>query len=245
MIKSNLGWALAIGGMGVVGFYLFEKNKPTIASEQLNAIDSEIGTIKAKAEEKPKTEEEKTLEALDVIQKMTDEEKKKFTASGTSLSSGNFSSITNIFSGGGGGGFGSVFEEKSIAMDRLVEKEFPLPVSTQPVDVYFCIKLDKILRDLIVKIEIETKKVLNKKGDQFYVNSLLKKKSFVELSYNSNSCPFKIEENKLKESGLEVTKGAILTEESSSVKKSNIDQEVFIGVGALIAFTGFYMIFKK
>jgi len=254
MKKNNqLGWVLAVAGLGVAGFYIFKKQKPTVATEQLSSINTDLLNIKTKSEEAPKTSQEIALEG---IKNMTAEELKQLLD--IDFSKMDFSTIKLNDLGAITALIGSDYEKGVIYMDNKVANEFPLPYPldvpndygtlakpTSP-DAYSCIKLDVLLRDITLKIDQEQRKVLNKAAgnDQLYVNGLQRRKGSIQYLYDTSSCPSKIEALKLNESAMLVTKGAIVQENLIS-SKSNTDQQIYIGVGALVGITGLYMILKK
>lgn len=243
MKKGNqLGWILAVGGIGLVGFYVFNKKKPTIATEQLSSIDNELGTIKSKSEEKPKTLDELASKAVADIQNMTEAERTALM--NTDFSKIDFSSLKLNALSGLNTLIGNSYDLSIERMDSRVANEFPMPIPFTPTDAYVCIKLDVLLRDITLKIEAEQKKVLFKTGDQQYVNGLQRRKGAIESAYNSSSCPTKIEALRLNESAMVLTKGAII-QENIVTKKSNTDQQIFIGIGAVVALTGLYIVLKK
>ena len=100
--------------------------------------------------------------------------------------------------------------------------------------------------DLILKIDVEQQKILNKAVDknQLYVNALQNRKLRIQSYYDTYGCVSKVEKLRLGERGALLAQSAII-QENLVAKKSNTDQQIYIGVGALVAVTGLYMILKK
>jgi hypothetical protein len=248
--NSQLGWVLAIGGLGIVGFYLFNKQKPTIASEQLSSINKDLATIKKKSEEAPTTSLQVAMGnigAIDISNIMkTDWTKQDF----SNLKLDPLSGLNALI--------GNTYDIRVQNYDEKIAAEFPLPypldnalglnskISNPEVDAYLCIKLDVLLRNIILKIDTEQQNVLQKKSgsDQLYVDGLQRRKLTIQALYDNSTCANKIEALKLKETSLLLTKG-IIGLENKTVNKSNTDQQIYIGVGALISIVGLYMILKK
>jgi len=248
--NSQLGWVLAVGGLGIAGFYLFNKQKPNIAAEQLSTINADLATIKKKSEEAPTTSLQVAMGnigAIDISNVMkTDWTKQDF----SNLKIDPLSGLNALI--------GNTYDLRVQNYDEKIRAEFPLPyplddssgltskTNKPEVDAYLCIKLDVLLRNLILKIDTEQQNVLQKKAgsDQLYVDGLQRRKLIVQALYDNSTCANKIEALKLKETGLLFTKGVIGQEKLIS-SKSNTDQQIYIGVGALVAIVGLYMILKK
>lgn len=251
--NSQLGWVLAVGGLGIAGFYVFKKQKPTIATEQLQSITADLANIKAKSEAPSTTSAQmaindaKTMTAIE-LDNLINKDWSKVDFSKIQLNS--LSMATSLL--------GNSYEKALIEMDYRVSKEFPLPypldgivdfkslLNPPKVDAYSCIKLDVLLRDITLKIDSEQQKVIARKAgnDQLYVNGLQRRKASIQSIYDNNACTIKIEDLRLSESAMLLTKGAIIQENKVSTK-SNTDQQIYIGVGALVVITGLYMILKK
>jgi hypothetical protein len=104
-----------------------------------------------------------------------------------------------------------------------------------------CISLDltiKKLRDKLVSESLKSNK------DNFYISALSDRKGVYESGFASNRCADKIEKSRQIESAVLLTKEAIKSEESI-LPKSNSEQKIYIGVGALILLVGLYIIVKK
>lgn len=107
-----------------------------------------------------------------------------------------------------------------------------------------CYKLDvnlKLIRDEIVE---ESKKLLAGNGNSEYLKALESRKNSYEIRFNQDKCRDKIEEDRLRESANLITKASI-NQEKSVLDKSLTTQYVYIGFGALILFTGLYIVLKK
>jgi hypothetical protein len=104
-----------------------------------------------------------------------------------------------------------------------------------------CVSLDLLIKKLTDKIALETKKLNPNKE---YVTALIEFKSSMQNQFDINRCADKIEKSRQIESALLLTKGAIESEESV-LTKSNVEQKIYIGAGALILLVGLYIIVKK
>jgi hypothetical protein len=104
-----------------------------------------------------------------------------------------------------------------------------------------CVSLDLLIKKLIDKIALETKKLNPNKE---YITALIEFKSSMQNQFDINRCADKIEKSRQIESALLLTKGAIESEESV-LTKSNVEQKIYIGAGALILLVGLYIIVKK
>lgn len=104
-----------------------------------------------------------------------------------------------------------------------------------------CVSLDLLIKKVSDKLVSER---LKSNVDKFYVTALSEFKSAMENSFTQNRCSEKIEKSKQIESAILLTGQAIKSEESV-IKKSNVEQKIYIGAGALILLVGLYIIVKK
>jgi hypothetical protein len=107
-----------------------------------------------------------------------------------------------------------------------------------------CYKLDEQLKQITDELAVETKKLLENKGNSLYVRALQGRKSNIEYAFTNANCSTKIETDKLKETAIIETQGAI-SQEQSVLGKSKNEQNIYIGVGAVIVLVGLYMYLKK
>lgn len=104
-----------------------------------------------------------------------------------------------------------------------------------------CVSLDLLLRKLGDRIASETKKST---PDKQYLTAIIEFRSAMQNQFDTNRCLDKIEKSKQIESALLLTKSAI-KDELSVDTKSNVEQKIYIGVGALVLLVGLYIISKK
>lgn len=104
-----------------------------------------------------------------------------------------------------------------------------------------CVSLDLLLRKLGDRIASETKKPT---PDKQYLTAIIEFRSAMQYQFDTNRCLDKIEKSKQIESALLLTKSAI-KDELSVDTKSNVEQKIYIGVGALVLLVGLYIISKK
>jgi len=104
-----------------------------------------------------------------------------------------------------------------------------------------CVSLDLLIKRLSDKIVSER---LKSNPDNYYLKALEDIKTTMEFGFTNNSCSQKIEKSRQIESGLLLTKGAIESEESV-LTKNNVEQKIYIGLGALVLLVGLYIIVKK
>jgi len=130
-----------------------------------------------------------------------------------------------------------------------VDNEFPYNVANGS-----CINLDKYIKDIRDKIVKEritptpynygTYKNSPKTSVNVYIQALVDKKAFYESAFARNDCSDKIEKLRQNESAVLLTKQSI-EQEMAVLKPANIDQRIYIGVGALILLVGLYIVVKK
>lgn len=113
-----------------------------------------------------------------------------------------------------------------------------------PVKGENCYALDKNIKDITEEILTETKNILANKGSLKYLKELKLRKGTYELSFSQGRCSDRIEEDRQKETANLITK-AVIEQEKAVLKPANIEQRVYIGVGALILLVGLYIVVKK
>lgn len=131
-------------------------------------------------------------------------------------------------------GYISEYEIKKNIANAKVQNEFGTGASD-------CVSLDLLIKKLTDRIASETKKI---SPDKEYITALIERKSAMEYGFLNNNCSQKIEKSKQIESALLLTKEAIKSEKSV-LDKSNVEQKIYIGAGALILLVGLYIIIKK
>lgn len=104
-----------------------------------------------------------------------------------------------------------------------------------------CVSLDLLIKKLTDRIASEN---LKSNPDKEYLTAIIDFKSAMQFQFDTSRCADKIEKSKQIESALLLTKGAIESEQSV-LTKSNVEQKIYIGAGALILLVGLYIIVKK
>jgi hypothetical protein len=107
-----------------------------------------------------------------------------------------------------------------------------------------CYKMDEQLKLITDELSIESKKLLENSGKQKYVKALQGRKNAIEYAFNSASCRDVIETDRLKESAIIETQGAI-NQEKSVLGKTKNEESIYIAVGAVVVLVGLYMFLKK
>lgn len=103
-----------------------------------------------------------------------------------------------------------------------------------------CVQLDKLLRDIRDKIVAERLKFSN----DYYIQALLDHKAVLEMSFASNSCSDKIETQRQKETAVLITKTSI-DQEKKVLGSSKKEENIYIGVGAVVLLVGLFIVLKK
>lgn len=104
-----------------------------------------------------------------------------------------------------------------------------------------CVSLDLLIKRLTDRIASEN---LKSNPDKEYLTAIIDFKSAMQFQFDTSRCADKIEKSKQIESALLLTKEAIKSEQSV-LTKSNVEQKIYIGAGALILLVGLYIIVKK
>ena len=103
-----------------------------------------------------------------------------------------------------------------------------------------CVQLDKLLRDIRDRIVAERLKFSNDN----YIQALVDQKAVLEMSFASNSCSDKIETLRQKETGVLITKTSI-DQEKKVLGSSKKEENIYIGVGAVVLLVGVIILVKK
>jgi hypothetical protein len=104
-----------------------------------------------------------------------------------------------------------------------------------------CIQLDKLIKDIRDRVVSER---LKSNSDNYYVQALLDQKAVLEMSFASNSCSDKIETQRQKETAVLITKTSI-DQEKKVLGSSKKEENLYIGVGALVLLVGLFIVVKK
>ena len=103
-----------------------------------------------------------------------------------------------------------------------------------------CVQLDKLLRDIRDRIVAERLKFSNDN----YIQALVDQKAVLEMSFASNSCSDKIETLRQKETCVLITKTSI-EQEKKVLGSSKKEENIYIGVGAVVLLVGLFIVLKK
>jgi hypothetical protein len=104
-----------------------------------------------------------------------------------------------------------------------------------------CIQLDKLIKDIRDRVVSER---LKSNSDNYYIQALLDQKAVLEMSFASNSCSDKIETQRQKETAVLITKTSI-EQEKKVLGSSKKEENLYIGVGALVLLVGLIIVVKK
>jgi hypothetical protein len=110
---------------------------------------------------------------------------------------------------------------------------------------YDCVSLDKELKKISSRL-IEVRKENPLPGPELkaYIDALEHKKSNFEGIFSFNSCRDVFENIRLKSAALAETKYAIQSEKQV-LGESNKNQNLYIGIGAIVILAGLYIVLKK
>jgi hypothetical protein len=104
-----------------------------------------------------------------------------------------------------------------------------------------CVELDKKIKDIRDGAVAER---LKPDADQSYIQSLVDYKANLEMSFAMNSCADKIETLRQKETGVLITKTSI-DQEKKVLGNSKKQENIYIGVGAVVLLVGLIIVLKK
>jgi hypothetical protein len=107
-----------------------------------------------------------------------------------------------------------------------------------------CLALDKVLKEYIVRKSDLLKQKLVGGVNQSLLNETLKKFYETEENFTKMKCRDKIEFLRLNETAVLDLEQAIKSE-ASVLEKNKREQNIYIGLGALVVLTGFYILIKK
>lgn len=107
-----------------------------------------------------------------------------------------------------------------------------------------CISLDEMIKKVVDETASERKKVLEGKGDNYYANALDQYRGTLESSFISNKCRDKIEKLRIEETAKLITKQAI-KQEQNVLGKSDKEQFIYLGLGALVVGVGLILILRR
>lgn len=136
-----------------------------------------------------------------------------------------------------------LFKKSNCAIKSNIRKE----VSYK--DVKDCIALDVEMRNLVSEITFREKKKLEL-GDAWSNSSETNLKKIKDRYLSAQNefllkgCSVRLESQKLKDNALVLTEQAIKSEDSV-LKKNFKEQYVYIGLGAVLLLSGFYIVLKK
>lgn len=107
-----------------------------------------------------------------------------------------------------------------------------------------CIVVDEMLKKINQQIIDERNKKLAGRGDDYYINALVRRETDMKNYFNYSDCRDKIEKLRLTESAVLVTKSAIKSE-NAVLGKNYTEQTIYFGIGGVLLLTGLYIILKK
>lgn len=103
-----------------------------------------------------------------------------------------------------------------------------------------CVQLDKLIKDVRDRIVLERGKL----SDEYFIKALIDQKTALELIFASNSCSDKIETLRQRESAVLITKESI-EQEKKVLGTSKKEENIYIGLGALVLLVGLFILVKK
>jgi hypothetical protein len=107
-----------------------------------------------------------------------------------------------------------------------------------------CLALDKLIKEYIVRKSDLLKQKLAGGVNQSLLNETLKVFNESEDKFSRLNCRKKIEFLRLNETAVLDLEQAIKSE-ASVLEKNKKEQNLYIGLGAIVLLTGFYIIIKK
>jgi hypothetical protein len=225
-IGKTIGVVTMIGGIGFIGYSFLEKNKPTIANEQLNQLQSDIKSTSTAVYTPP------AKTALEIWQakyaKMTPLERAKL-------------STTTIYAGNMLG----IYEESEFGQAERVKVEFPLPnEDITKLGINSCKALDVVLRNIIIKSSEEAQKILNGQGSKFYLYAMKNRELILRQVFTANDCAIQFENARLDESGALITESAIKAEKSV-LENAFFDENVYLKLGGGVLLVGLFIVLKS
>lgn len=221
--SKTVGVIATIGGISLIGWFVVDKNKPKLSTYQLKELKKNI--------------EEKSVPVVPIVVKTPLQQWQEKYGKLNSLEKAklNKTQIANLgFSVYSDGTIG--YSLNDVGQKLRAEQEYPITDN--------CKQLDVTLRDLILKISEEGQKLVSGNPNKIYLEALQKHKIVLQNIFTTNQCAINIENERLDESGLLLTKQSIEVEESLK-KNSTFDQNIYIGVGGLLLITGLFFLLKK
>ena len=126
---------------------------------------------------------------------------------------------------------------KESAFNKVAEQFGSLP--------YNCASLDQQIKKITDKIIEERKKSpIPNLQQKAYLEALESKKGFFESTFETKSCRDIIEEIRLTTGAVESSKFAIKAEQQI-LPKNEKDQNLYIGLGAVVMLIGLYIVLKE
>jgi hypothetical protein len=107
-----------------------------------------------------------------------------------------------------------------------------------------CLALDKLIKEYIVRKSDLAKQKLAGGVNQSLLNETLKVFNESEDKFSRLNCRNKIEFLRLNETAVLDLEQAIKSE-ASVLEKNKKEQNLYIGLGAIVLLTGFYILIKK
>jgi hypothetical protein len=107
-----------------------------------------------------------------------------------------------------------------------------------------CLKLDKALKEYIIRKSDLLKQKVSGSVDQKLLDETLKLFYESEINFNKMKCRQKIEFLRLNETAVLDLEQAIKSE-TTILEKNRKEQNLYIGLGAIVLLTGFIIIIRK
>lgn len=241
-IGKVIGAVTILGGTALIGYYFLEKNKPTIAEEQLTQLQSEIkstaNAVYTQAEKTPLELFQIRYAKMTPLEraKLSEEDLVRFGLSNLKLDTKSSTDTKTLLST-----YNNTFEGQR----QRVKIEFPLPEAK--IDAYGlndCKALDVTLRNIILKSDEEAQKILNGNGNQNFFNAMKERELVIRNAFVTNQCAVQFGNARLDESGNVMTQGAIKAEKSI-LGISTTDENIYLKVGGLVLLVGLFVMLKS
>lgn len=221
--SKTLGVITTIGGISLIGWFVINKNEPQLSASQLTALKNDI--------------ENKSIAVAPIAIKTPLKQWQEKYAKLGSLEKAqlNKTQIANMgFTVSSDGAID--YSLNNVGQKLRAEQEYPITNN--------CKQLDVTLRNIILKIAEEGQKLVSGNPNKIFLEALQKQKIILQNIFTTNQCAIEIENERLDESGLLLTKQSIEVEESLK-NNTAVDQNIYIGVGGLLLITGLFFLLKK
>lgn len=113
-----------------------------------------------------------------------------------------------------------------------------------PSEIKYCLTLDKTLKEYIIRKTDMLKQDVAGGVNKKLLDETIKQFNESEDKFAKMNCPQKIEYLRLNETAVLDLEQAIKSE-ASVLGKNKKEQNMYIGLGAIVILTGFYILIKK